>query len=103
MRFDRLRKGLLPKRAKPATSDLHSATSITWRAERSGSFGGYSVSGWRYIDLAIWHVTVSLVSDGKPGKRYVISAGEFYPNSVSRVEKFAALRLIAFWEADGFG
>jgi hypothetical protein len=98
MRFISRRKRL----ADPATSDPGSATPPTWRTERTGSFEGYSVSGWRYIDLAIWHVTVWSVSDDLPGKPYVILAGEFYPGSVSPAERFAALRLIALWETAGF-
>jgi hypothetical protein len=90
----------LPDRA---VSIPPSQTCTARRTERSGSFGGYAVSGWRYVDLAIWHLTVWSISDDKPGQTYVVLAGEFYPESVSPAEKFAALRLIAFWEADGGG
>jgi hypothetical protein len=80
----------------------HSTTATNWRTERRGQVGGYAVSGWRYNDLAIWHVKVRPIRDRNPGKSYVVSAGEFYPEAVLPVEKYATLHLIAFWEADGF-
>jgi hypothetical protein len=80
----------------------HSATDTSWKSERSGTFSGYTVSGWRYIDIAIWHITVWSSTDDEPGRTYVVSAGEFFPELVASPEKFAILRLIALWEADGF-
>jgi hypothetical protein len=85
-----------------AALNSHSAIPVLWRLERSGSFGGYAVSGWRYSDLAIWHLKVWSISDDKPEQTYIVSVGEFYPESIAPAEKFAALRLIAFWEEDGF-
>jgi hypothetical protein len=98
MRFVRHLTGL-PERPSSSSGPT---TNTTWRTERSGSFGGYAVSGWRYIDLAIWHVMVWSIGDDKPGQTFVVSAGEFYPQSVTPAEKFAALRLISFWEVDSF-
>jgi hypothetical protein len=96
MRFVQRQKRLPLELPGQAASNLHPPSNTTWGIERSGSFGGYAVSGWRYIDLAIWHVTVWSIRDDKPGNTYVVSSGEFYPNSVAPAEKFAALRLIAF-------
>jgi hypothetical protein len=88
----------MPKEA----SDPDSPTTPSWRAERSGHFGEYAVSGWRYTDLAIWHVKVWSAGDDNPVRSYVVSAGEFYPDSVTSEDRFAILRLIAFWDANGF-
>jgi len=85
-----------------AALNPHSAVPVIWRIERSGNCGGYAVSGWRYTDLAIWHLKIWSISDDKPEQTYIFSAGEFYPQPISPAEKFAALRLIVFWEADGF-
>jgi hypothetical protein len=86
----------------PVALNPHSAIPVIWRIERSGNFGGYAVSGWRYTDPAVWHLKVWSISDDKPEQTYIVSAGEFYPESIGPAEKFAALRLIAFWEADVF-
>jgi hypothetical protein len=80
----------------------HSAIPVPWRIERSGNFGGYAVSGWRYSDVPIWHLKVWSIADDKPEQTYIVSVGGFYPESIAPAEKFAALRLMAFWEADGF-
>jgi hypothetical protein len=70
-----------------------------WRIERSGEFGDYVVSGWRYTDLTIWHVNVWQKSDQRPAQTYVVAAGEFYPEPVTPGEKFGVFGLIAAWEA----
>jgi hypothetical protein len=81
--------------------NLRSAITSIWRTERSGNFGEYTVSGWRYSDVAIWHVKVWLTTGEEPEETYLVSAGEFYPELVAPSEKLAALRLITFWEAKG--
>jgi hypothetical protein len=55
-----------------------------------------------YTDLAIWHLKIWSTSDDETEQTYVVSAGEFYPESIAPPGKLAALRLIAFWEVDGF-
>lgn len=103
MRFAQLIKVLPLRLGVPrVASNPHSATPVLWRVERSGNFGGYAVSGWRYSDLAIWHLKVWSIGDDKPEQTYIVSVGEFYPGSIAPAEKFAALRFIAFWEAEGF-
>jgi len=94
----------LARRVAPAriVSSPGSVSATSWRTERSGRFGGYVVSGWRYNDLAIWHVKVRPIGEDNPGRSYVVSAGEFYPESLAPAEKSATLGLIAFWETDGF-
>jgi hypothetical protein len=103
MRFVERLKGLARRVAVPRmVSNPGSASATNCRTERSGRFRGYAISGWRYNDLAIWHVKVRSISEDNPGRSYVVSAGEFYPESAAPAEKFAALSLIASWEAEGF-
>jgi hypothetical protein len=71
------------------------------RIEQKGRSGDYLVSGWRYADLAIWHVNVSPSSDQSPEQIYMVAAGEFYPELLSSEAKHAVLRLIAVWEQSG--
>ena len=68
------------------------------RIELKGRSGAYLVSGWRYADLAIWHVNVSPSADQSPEQMYLVAAGEFYPELLSSEAKQAVLRLIATWE-----
>ena len=103
MRFAQLTKILPPRLGVPRMAlNPHSAVPVPWRVERKGNFGGYTVSGWRYSDLAIWHLKVWPIGDDSPEQTYIVSVGEFYPESIAPAERFAAQRRIGFWEADGF-
>ena len=103
MRFVQHMKVLALRLTVPrVASNPQSAIPVIWAIERSGNLEGYAVSGWRYTDLAIWHLKVWSISHDEPEQTYVVSAGEFYPESIAPAERFAALRLIALWEADGF-
>ncbi len=82
------------------TEDRESRATPAWRIDRSGEFGSYAVRGWRYTDLAIWHVNIWLKSEERPELTYVVAAGEFYPETVTTEEKFGVLHLIAGWEAN---
>jgi hypothetical protein len=102
MRFVQRLKVLPLRLAGPgAALNPPSAIPAIWRIERSGNLGGYAVFGWRYTDLAIWHLKVWSNGDDQPEQSYVVSAGEFHPDSIAPAERSAALRLVAFWEADG--
>jgi hypothetical protein len=94
---------IFPRRVTSPQVDVNTESNVAlnWKAERSGHFGGYIVSGWRYKDLAIWHLRVWCVSDDMPVRSYVVLAGEFYPEPSSSEERFATLRLVALWEANG--
>jgi hypothetical protein len=74
---------------------------MAWRTERSGEFGGFAVSGWRYAEIAIWHMKISVQMYDKPEKAYVVTAGEFYPDTASEAEKVAMIHLISQWETEG--
>ena len=94
---------IFPRRfaSPPLRSESELPADPNWKAERSGHFGGYVVSGWRYKDLAIWHLRVWCISDNEPVRSYVVLAGEFYPEPGTAEERFATLRLVALWEANG--
>jgi hypothetical protein len=66
--------------------------------ERHGTFEGYEVEGWRYSELAIWHIRTWLKTAKDSAKTYVVAAGEFYPSTIPRDERFAVLHMIAMWE-----
>ena len=101
MSFGELGK-LLPLR--PAIPGSHSSPkpgAVPWRIERSGEFAGYAVTGWRYHGLAIWHVKLWAKHNDEPERSYIVNAGEFSPQTLLPAERFAVLRLLAMWEADG--
>jgi hypothetical protein len=101
MRFvERLKIFPLHPTRPQAVSEPDSIFGSSWRIERMGEFGGYTVSGWRYSNLAIWHVEVCSLSDGNPAQAYVVSAGELFPASFEPAERFATLHLIDIWETD---
>jgi hypothetical protein len=66
-----------------------------------GTFDGYEVTGWRYMDTASWHVKVWLA--GRPGDwiGYTVTAGKFELNMFAQTQKEeAVLHLIRQWEAE---
>jgi hypothetical protein len=66
-----------------------------------GTFDGYEVTGWRYIDTASWHIKVWLA--GRPGDwiGYTVTAGKFELNMFAQTQKEeAVLHLIRQWEAE---
>jgi hypothetical protein len=70
MRFVQGSKVVLFRTALPhLASNPNSAISSIWRTERCGSFGEYTVSGWRHADVAIWHVKVWLTCYEEPLSR----------------------------------
>jgi hypothetical protein len=105
MSFGEMRKVVSNGHATPGSSNppLSRRRPAPRRIERSGDFAGYAVSGCRHPTLAIWHVKLWAKNNDEPGRSYTVAAGEFYPVSVLPAEKFAVLRLIALWEADGWG
>jgi hypothetical protein len=70
------------------------------KVTRTGTMGGYQVTGWRYLDDASWHVKVWLV--GRPGEwlGYTVTAGEFELKTGAQPQKEAVLHLISEWEAE---
>ena len=66
---------------------------------RSGAFGGYKVTGWRYEEDAAWHVKAGRKSSYHDSKTYVVRDGAFDPDTAVPNEKVAILSVIAQWEA----
>jgi hypothetical protein len=69
------------------------------KVTRSGTFGNYEVTGWRYSEEAAWHVKVWLT--GRPGDwiGYTVTDGHFGPGTVAEAAMIAVLHLIAKWQA----
>ncbi len=69
------------------------------KVTRSGTFGDYEVTGWRYTEEAAWHVKVWLA--GRPGDwiGYTVTDGHFGPGTVAEAAMVAVLHLIAKWQA----
>jgi hypothetical protein len=69
------------------------------KVTRSGTFGDYEVTGWRYKGEAAWHVKVWLA--GRPGDwiGYTVTDGHFGPGTVAEAAMVAVLHLIANWQA----
>jgi hypothetical protein len=66
---------------------------------RSGAYGGYKVTGWKYEEDVVWHVKAVRKSSYKDSKSYVVRDGAFDPDTAIPNEKVAILSLIAQWEA----
>jgi hypothetical protein len=66
---------------------------------RKGAFGGYDVTGWRYVEDAAWHVKAGRKNSRWDTKAYLVRDGAFDPEPALPNEKVAILTLIAQWEA----
>ena len=66
---------------------------------RSGAYGGYQVTGWKYEEDVVWHVKAVRKSSYKDSKSYVVRDGAFDPDTAIPNEKVAILSLIAQWKA----
>lgn len=66
---------------------------------RRGNFGGYEVIGWRYTEGAAWHIKSGRKNRHQYEKAYVVTDGEFDPETAIVNEKIAILTLIGEWEA----
>ena len=65
-----------------------------------GSFVGYEVSGWRYMDTASWHVKVWPAERPSDWIGYTVTGGEFELKKLALPQKEAVLRLIRQWESE---
>jgi hypothetical protein len=66
---------------------------------RSGTVGGYEVRGWRYAGETAWHVKVK-PKGGRYEKAYLVTDGEFIPQTASPMEAIIVLDLIELWETE---
>ena len=65
-----------------------------------GTFIGYEVTGWRYMDTASWHVKVWPVERPSDWIGYTVTGGEFELKMVALPQREAVLRLIRQWETE---
>jgi hypothetical protein len=70
------------------------------RLIRTGTFGGYEVTGWRYTNDASWHVKVWRVGHPHEWIGYTMTAGVFELATGDQTHKEAALRVIGEWDAE---
>jgi hypothetical protein len=65
-----------------------------------GTFVGYEVTGWRYIDTATWHVKVWPAERPSDWIGYTVTGGEFELKMLALPQREAVLRLIRRWETE---
>jgi hypothetical protein len=70
------------------------------KVNRSGTLGGYQVTGWRYLEDASWHVKVWLAARPGDWMGYTVTDGEFQLKTGPEDHKETVLKLIAEWEAE---
>jgi hypothetical protein len=73
--------------SKPNARNPARQTGITGKVTRRGTFGGYEVTGWRYVEDASWHVKVWPV-------------GIFELKMVAQAHKDAVMHVIGEWETE---
>jgi hypothetical protein len=67
---------------------------------RSGTLGGYRVTGWRYLEDASWHVKVWLAARPGDWMGYTVTDGEFELKTGAKTHKETVLHVITEWEAE---
>jgi len=65
-----------------------------------GTFVGYEVTGWRYMDTASWHVKVWPAERPSDWIGYTVTGGEFELKMSAHPHREAVLRLIRQWETE---
>jgi hypothetical protein len=69
------------------------------KIERSGAFGDYEVSGWRYVDDVTWQVKVWLAGSPRDWFGYTMTSEQrCEPNILSEAQRSALSQVIANWE-----
>jgi hypothetical protein len=86
--------------SKPKAQSPARQTSITGKITCRGTFGGYEVAGWRYIENATWHVKVWPVGRPRGWIGYRIAVGIFELKIVAQADKEAILHVIGESEAE---
>jgi hypothetical protein len=70
------------------------------KATRTGTFGGYEVTGWRYANDASWHVKVWRAGHPHEWMGYSMTAGVFELEAGDQAHKQAVLHAISEWEVE---
>jgi hypothetical protein len=69
------------------------------KIERSGAFGDYEVSGWRYADDVSWRVKVWLAECPRDWFGYTMTSGQQCElNILNEAQRSALSQVIANWE-----
>jgi hypothetical protein len=79
-----------------ASNDKGSRDKVT----RSGTFGDYEVTGWRYPEAASWKVKIWPVGRPSDWIGYTVTGGEFDSKMYAQSQKEAVVHLIGQWEAE---
>lgn len=87
---------------KPNARDRMRQTSVTNRVSCRGTFAGYDVTGWRYIEDASWHVKVWPAGRPAGWIGYTVTAGKFELTMVAQAHRDAVLHVIEEWERNNF-
>jgi hypothetical protein len=69
------------------------------KVTRTGTFGDYEMTGWRYTEEAAWHVKVWLAGRRGDWIGYTVTDGHFGPGTVPQAAAVAVLHQIAKWQA----
>jgi hypothetical protein len=85
---------------KPNARERARQTSITGKVTCRGTFGGYEVTGWRYVEDATWHVKVWTVDQPSGWVGYRVAAGVFELKIVAQAHKEAVFYVIGEWETE---
>jgi hypothetical protein len=65
-----------------------------------GSFVGYEVTGWRYMNTPSWHVKVWPAERPSDWIGYTVTGGKFELKMFAQTQKEAVLHLIRQWETE---
>lgn len=85
---------------QPSARNRARQTSITGKVTCHGTFGGYYVTGWRYVEDASWHVKVWPVGRPNGWIGYTVTAGIFELTMVDQAHREAVLHVIEEWECN---
>jgi hypothetical protein len=67
---------------------------------RNEKLGGYEVWGWRYLDEAVWRVKLWTEMGARHENAFLVTDGEFEPETALLAEKLIVLKLLKKWEAE---
>lgn len=85
---------------KPNARNRARQTGITGKVTCRGTFGGYEVTGWRYVEGTTWHVKVWPTGRPSGWIGYRVAVGIFEFKMVAQAHKEAVLQVIGEWEAE---
>jgi hypothetical protein len=69
------------------------------KIRRSGAFGDYEVSGWRYVDELSWQLKVWLAGSSRDWSGCTLTSGQCDLNILDEAQRSALSQLIAIWRS----